>query len=115
MLSKALKKRNILPQLPQDDLPSILPSSWAWCPLDQLIRDMDSGWSPACPPNKSPSNDTWGILKTTAVQVMEFREYENKVLDESKAPRPQYEVRAGDILITRAGPKNRVGISYINS
>ena len=52
-------------------------------------------------------------MKTTAVQIMEFREDENKVLDESKAPRPQYEVKPGDILITRAGPKNRVGISCL--
>ena len=111
--TKALKKRKILSQLPKDKLLPTLPNSWKWCPLDQLIINMDSGWSPACPPNKSPSNNIWGVLKTTAVQIMEFREDENKVLDESKAPRPQYEVKPGDILITRAGPKNHVGISCL--
>ena len=53
------------------------------------------------------------MLKTTAVQSLEYREYENKALPKNKAPRPQLEVKAGDILITRAGPKNRVGISCL--
>jgi Restriction endonuclease S subunits len=44
---------------------------------------------------------------------MEYREYENKVLAANKEPRPQYEVKVGDILITRAGPKNRVGVSCL--
>jgi type I restriction enzyme S subunit len=74
---------------------------------------MDAGWSPACPPEPSPNDDKWGVLKTTAVQSMEYREYENKVLADNKEPRPQYEVKVGDILITRAGPKNRVGVSCL--
>jgi type I restriction enzyme S subunit len=74
---------------------------------------MDAGWSPACPPEASPDNTKWGVLKTTAVQTMEYREYENKILAENKEPRPQYEVKNGDILITRAGPKNRVGVSCL--
>lgn len=40
------------------------------------------------------------MLKTTAVQSLEYREYENKALPKNKAPRPQLEVKAGDILIT---------------
>jgi type I restriction enzyme S subunit len=108
-----LKKRKLLPPISRAEEPAKLPKHWAWCPLDVLITEMDAGWSPACPPTPSPSHDIWGVLKTTAVQVMEYREVENKVLDEGKSPRPQYEVRSGDILITRAGPKNRVGISCL--
>ena len=108
-----LKKRKLLPPIPKDEEPSKLPDPWQWCQLDVLITDMDAGWSPACPPTPSPSHDIWGVLKTTAVQVMEYRESENKVLDGGKSPRPQYEVKTGDILITRAGPKNRVGISCL--
>jgi len=108
-----LKNRKLLPPISKDEEPSKLPDPWQWCRLDVLITDMDAGWSPACPPTPSPSHDIWGVLKTTAVQVMEYREIENKVLDGGKSPRPQYEVRSGDILITRAGPKNRVGISCL--
>ncbi|PCJ51085.1 MAG: type I restriction endonuclease subunit S [Gammaproteobacteria bacterium] len=90
-----------------------LPKSWMWIPLGNLVKVMDAGWSPACIPEPSLDNEVWGVLKTTAVQVMKYLEYENKILPADKDPRPQYEVKTGDILITRAGPKNRVAISCL--
>ncbi|EKO3686611.1 restriction endonuclease subunit S [Vibrio metschnikovii] len=110
---KKIKKQKALPPISEDEKPFELPSGWEWCHLNSLISEMDAGWSPACPPEASPNHETWGVLKTTAVQSMEYREYENKVLSPSKEPRPQYEVKNGDILITRAGPKNRVGVSCL--
>lgn len=110
---KKIKKQKALPPVAEDEKPFELPSGWEWCHLNSLISEMDAGWSPACPPEASPNHETWGVLKTTAVQSMEYREYENKVLSPSKEPRPQYEVKNGDILITRAGPKNRVGVSCL--
>jgi type I restriction enzyme, S subunit len=89
-----------------------LPSQWSWVNLGELISLMDAGWSPACP-TQPAEPDTWGVLKTTAVQVMEYLEIENKKLPDNKSPKEQYEVRPGDILITRAGPKNRVGVSCV--
>jgi type I restriction enzyme S subunit len=74
---------------------------------------MDSGWSPACLGNSSPSDDVWGVLKTTAVQVMSYLEHENKELPSHLEPRPEAEAKVGDILFTRAGPMNRVGISCL--
>ena len=110
---KKIKKEKQLPAISEDEKPFELPDGWGWCHLRDLITIMDAGWSPACPPEASPDIETWGVLKTTAVQTLEYREYENKVLDKSKAPRPECEVMVGDILITRAGPKNRVGISCL--
>ncbi|ELA6982985.1 restriction endonuclease subunit S [Vibrio parahaemolyticus] len=110
---KKIKKQKALPPIAEDEKPFELPNGWEWCHLNSLISEMDAGWSPACPPEASPNHETWGVLKTTAVQSMEYREYENKVLSPSKEPRPQYEVKNGDILITRAGPKNRVGVSCL--
>lgn len=81
--------------------------------LDPLVRVMDSGWSPACIETPSPSDDVWGVLKTTAVQTFQYLEFENKELPSHLAPRPECEVAVGDILITRAGPKNRVAISCL--
>ncbi|MGJ7462398.1 restriction endonuclease subunit S [Halomonas sp. MA07-2] len=89
-----------------------LPSQWSWANLGELVGVMDAGWSPACPSHPAES-DAWGVLKTTAVQVMKYSEVENKKLPDNKPPKDQYEVRRGDILITRAGPKNRVGISCV--
>ncbi|UTZ31430.1 restriction endonuclease subunit S [Vibrio campbellii] len=110
---KKIKKQKALPPITDDEKPFELPNGWEWCHLNSIISVMDAGWSPACPPEASPNNDTWGVLKTTAVQNMEYWEHENKVLASSKEPRPQYEVKKGDILITRAGPKNRVGVSCL--
>ncbi|ASG06808.1 restriction endonuclease subunit S [Vibrio anguillarum] len=110
---KKIKKQKALLPISEDEKPFELPSGWEWCHLNSLISEIDAGWSPACPPEASPNHETWGVLKTTAVQSMEYREYENKVLSPSKEPRPQYEVKNGDILITRAGPKNRVGVSCL--
>ena len=111
--NKVIKKQKPLPPISEDEKPFELPDGWEWCSLQSLITIMDAGWSPACPPEPSPSDDIWGVLKTTAVQSMEYREFENKVLAANKEPRSQYEVKVGDILITRAGPKNRVGVSCL--
>jgi len=110
---KKIKKEKPLLAISEDEKPFELPQGWEWCHLKDIITIMDAGWSPACPPEASPDIDTWGVLKTTAVQTLEYRDYENKVLDKTKTPRPENEVMVGDILITRAGPKNRVGISCL--
>jgi type I restriction enzyme, S subunit len=89
-----------------------LPDHWKWASLGDLVVKMDSGWSPACPPEPAGDNE-WGVLKTTAVQSVRYLQEHNKVLPMHLKPRPEHEVIKGDILITRAGPKNRVGISCV--
>ena len=108
-----IKKQKPLPPVSDDEKPFELPIEWEWCRIGEIIANMDAGWSPACSPEPSPNEDIWGVLKTTAVQILEYREQENKTLPNSKLPRPQYEVHDGDILVTRAGPKNRVGVSCL--
>ena len=108
-----IKKQKPLPPVSDDEKPFELPQGWEWENLGNIVVNMDSGWSPACPATPSPDEHTWGVLKTTAVQRMQYLELENKQLPAGKSPRPEYEVNAGDILITRAGPKNRVGISCL--
>ncbi|WP_084303934.1 restriction endonuclease subunit S [Phytopseudomonas flavescens] len=108
-----LKKSKRTPDTTLDKSVSAVPRSWRWVTLSEITLGMDSGWSPACEPNPSQSNEVWGILKTTAVQVMQFLQEENKELPAHLEPRPDAEVKAGDILFTRAGPTNRVGISCL--
>jgi type I restriction enzyme S subunit len=110
---RKIKKTKPFPEVEDDEKPFDLPSGWEWVNLHQIIGVMDAGWSPACPPEPSPNNETWGVLKTTAVQKLKFLPFENKVLSPSKEPKPQYEVKVGDILFTRAGPLNRVGVSCL--
>ena len=108
-----IKKDKPLPEISEDEKPFDLPVGWEWVNLGELASKMDAGWSPACHDHPSSDNDVWGVLKTTAVQTMQYREVENKQLPVHLTPRQEYEVSKGDILITRAGPKNRVGISCL--
>ncbi len=50
-------------------------------------------------------------MKTTCVQWSGYDARQNKALPPEYAPKPDIEVRPGDVLITRAGPINRVGIA----
>ena len=106
---KKIKAQKPLPPITDEEKPFDLPQGWVWCRLGNIITDTDSGWSPQCK-NSPASAGSWGVLKTTAVQYMNFLWEENKELPESLEGRPKIAVESGDILITRAGPANRVGI-----
>ncbi len=96
--------------------PYELPSQWTWEQLGELVENMGSGWSPACDAGERSDSTQWAVLRTTAVQVNEYRAREHKVIPPKLSPRPEIEVKDGDILITRAGPMNRVGIScWVNN
>ena len=78
--------------------------------LENLIESIGSGWSPQC--EEYPSNlEEWGVLKTTSVVWEGFNEKENKKLPGNLEPRIEILVKPNDILITRAGPTNRVGVT----
>lgn len=86
-----------------------LPEGWCWANVGQLITSLDQGWSPRC--DKRPASfDEWGVMKTTAVQHLAFLQDENKAITDDLEPRPGLEIRAGDLLVTRAGPRVRVGV-----
>src|SRR5574341_1917083 len=75
-------------------------------------RDLHHGWSPQC--ERLPATDgEWGVLKTTAIQDGHFAPEHNKKLPAHLSPRPQLEVRVGDILMTCAGPRARCGIACL--
>lgn len=80
--------------------------------LAELLASIDAGWSPDC--ESEPANDgEWSVLKTSAVVWEGYDDSENKRLPAHLEPRPQLEVAADDILITRAGPAERTGVVAI--
>jgi len=88
---------------------SRLPPSWHAFRLDEIIVSIGQGWSPKC--EQFPAqHDEWAVIKTTAIQTLEFRPRENKQLPENLLPRSWLQILDDDILITRAGPRSRVGI-----
>lgn len=81
-------------------------------PLSEFVDSLDQGWSPKCVSEQAGSND-WGVIKTTAIQSVQFLPQENKRLPTDLKPRPGIVINAGDVLITRAGPRSRVAISCL--
>ena len=84
-------------------------NKWQTEKVSDVIISIDAGWSPQCE-DISASQNEWGVLKTTAVQWSEFRPYENKKLPKSLIPKPELCVQKGDVLVTRAGHRKRVGV-----
>ena len=78
--------------------------------LSKLVPSLSQGWSPKCINQNSSDETQWAVIKTSAIQAGRFVDFENKILPKSLEPREQHEIKKGDILITRAGPRVRVGI-----
>lgn len=79
--------------------------------LGDVIQTLGQGWSPRCLETPSPNDDEWGVIKTTAIQPLNFDDTKNKQIPIGLTPRPHLEIIPGDVLITRAGPRTRVGIA----
>ena len=92
-----------------EEIPFEVPDTWKWCRLRNLIWGTGAGKSPNC--EKRPKKDNeWGVLTTTAIQYCDFLPNENKVLPTNYIVNEEQEVEYKDLLITRAGPRNRTGV-----
>lgn len=92
------------------------PENWKMKRLGDCLEKLKSGksaergWSPQClnHPVKDPSS--WGVLKTTSVQMGEYQPQYNKELPKILKPKESLEVNPGDFLLTTTGPRNRCGV-----
>lgn len=82
-------------------------------PLSAVVEEIGQGWSPRCLNHPSTDDKIWAVITTTAIQHGAFYDQENKQLPQELEPRPHLSIRAGDILITRAGPRKRVGVACL--
>lgn len=95
---------------------SELPQGWTLARIPDVLAVLqtgniiDQGWSPKCEAFPSHSDDIWAALKTTAIQDGWFEQQHTKQLPEHLEPKPALEVRAGDLLLTCAGPRVRCGV-----
>lgn len=91
-------------------------SSWKTMALSECLEPIKSntkaqrGWSPQCLNHPVASDDKWGVLKTTAVQMGLFDPKHNKELPAKLEPKIHLEVQRGDFLMTTTGPRNRCGV-----
>lgn len=100
-----MKQTTLVPQL---RYPAFT-GEWQVTNIGEVVQSIDSGWSPQCGDEPAGDNE-WGILKTTCVVWEGYNERANKRLPEGFSPKEQMEVRPKDILVTRAGPTERVGV-----
>ncbi|MEU0626913.1 hypothetical protein [Streptomyces sp. NPDC005989] len=80
--------------------------------LDHYLRDIDTGKSPVAE-NTPAGEGEWGVLKVSAVQGGWFQSRENKVIRDAAHIQPRFEVRPGDLLMTRANTEALVGLACI--
>jgi len=84
-----------------------------WQPLSDVVLSLEQGWSPKCEREACNDPNKWVVMKTTAIQPLRYLEAENKLLPVSLTPRPELEIADGDLLITRAGPRNRAAVACL--
>jgi type I restriction enzyme S subunit len=83
---------------------------------DFLVQDVVAGYfcgpSPTCEERNIGDESEWGVLKTTAATKGNGWDWtKHKVLPRSFWNRAHLEVKKGDVIVTKAGPRHRVGVA----
>jgi type I restriction enzyme S subunit len=107
-----IKRDKPLPPIADEEKPFELPVGWEWVRMGAVVNASEAGWSPNC--IGSPRRPgLWGVLKVSAVSWGEFDANANKELPSDLVPRPEYEVRDGDFLLSRANTAELVARSVV--
>ena len=107
-----IKRGKPLPPITDEEKPFELPVGWEWVRMGAVVNESEAGWSPTC--IGSPRRQgLWGVLKVSAVSWGEFDATANKELPSDLVPRPEYEVRDGDFLLSRANTAELVARSVV--
>ena len=88
------------------------PKGWDTCCLADVVQKIESGWSPVCDEGQADANE-WGVLKLGAVTTCRYLDTESKALPADVRPRPELEVKAGDLLFTRKNTYDLVAASAL--
>lgn len=76
------------------------PKRFELATLEDELDRIESGFSPVCEGQRKTPDD-WAVLSLGAVKSGEFFPEENKRLPADITPRPEIEVKHGDLLVTR--------------
>ncbi|MGL4745967.1 MAG: restriction endonuclease subunit S [Dermatophilaceae bacterium] len=80
-------------------------------PLSRLVRGIEAGKSLGS--SSGPAREgEWGIIKVSAMTWGEFDPTENKAIS-AEAANASYEIRPGDLLLSRANTSEHVGASVL--
>ena len=81
-------------------------------PLSTLIEDISAGKSFGGS-NAPARGDEWGIIKVSAMTWGDFDPTENKAVTSAERVDPRFEIRDGDLLVSRANTSEYVGASVL--
>jgi type I restriction enzyme S subunit len=85
-------------------------SAWEQVKVADVIERHFCGPSPDCEERPVFDDAEWGVLKTTAITWSGWNQDAHKVLPRSYWGWESIEVKAGDVLVTKAGPRHRVAV-----
>lgn len=85
-----------------------VPAHWDVERLKFSLHSLEQGWSPQCD-NIPAEMGEWGVLKAGCVNGWTFNPTENKRLPERVGPLTRFEVRQGDVLMSRANTTALLG------
>jgi type I restriction enzyme, S subunit len=85
-----------------------VPAHWQTERLKFHLHGIEQGWSPQCENNPADDNE-WGVLKAGCVNAWAFDPTENKRLPDGLEPATEYEIKAGDMLMSRANTTELLG------
>ncbi len=110
------KKRAIKQGMMQHLLGLSAARNWAPIRMQELVQAMFSGPSPTCE-ERTIRGPEWGVLKTTcATWQSGWNPAMHKVLPIEFWGRKSIEVHVGDSIVTKAGPRHRVGVpAYVSA
>lgn len=89
-----------------------IPAHWSQQRLRFSVTKIEQGWSPQCE-SRPAARGEWGVLKVGCVNGECYDESENKALPAELDPVTRYEVKVGDLLVSRANTRELLGSAAI--
>lgn len=85
---------------------------WQSAQVIDVVVSHFCGPSPTCEERNIQDESEWGVLKTTAVTKENGWDWsKHKTLPRLFWNKPQLELMKGDVVVTKAGPRHRVGVA----
>lgn len=90
-----------------------VPAHWRVLRMKRVVSTIEQGWSPQCENFPVEESNEWGVLKVGCVNGGVFNHMENKKLPSELEPIPEYALRSGDLLVSRANTRELVGSAAV--
>ncbi|MFB4250237.1 restriction endonuclease subunit S [Pseudomonas idahonensis] len=85
---------------------------WKVVQVQDVVVSFFCGPSPTCEERNVQDESEWGVLKTTAVTKENGWDWtKHKTLPRVFWNKPHLELKQGDVIVTKAGPRHRVGVA----